>query len=92
MFEAMAMGLPILLSVPDGEAYEILAGHKAGLWVPPENPDALAEACLKLLEDKSLREHLAQNSLAAAPYHSRSVQAEEMIAVFDKALNGTRNP
>ena len=92
IFEAMAMGLPILLCVPDGEACEILSSHQAGLWVQPENPAALAEACLKLLEDKSLREHLAQNSLAAAPYHSRSVQAEEMIAVFDKALDGTNAP
>ena len=92
MFEAMAMGLPILLSVPDGEAREILDGHQAGLWVPPENPETLAEVCVKLSEDKSLREHLAQNSLAAAPEHSRSVQAEEMIAVFENALTGKRQP
>ena len=92
MFEAMAMGLPILLSVPDGEARGILDGHQAGLWVPPENPEALAEAAKKLLKDKSLREHLAQKSLAAAPEHSRSAQAEEMIAVFEKALMGKRQP
>ncbi len=90
IFEAMAMGLPILLSVPDGEAREILDGHEAGLWVLPENPAALAEASVKLFEDKSLRERLAQNSLAAAPKHSRAVQAEEMIAVFDKAIAGKR--
>ncbi|MBT5938780.1 MAG: glycosyltransferase family 4 protein [Rhodospirillaceae bacterium] len=92
MFEAMAMGLPILLSVPEGEARRILDGHQAGLWVPPENPEALAEAAKKLLKDKSLREHLAQKSLAAAPEHSRSAQAEEMIAVFEKALMGKRQP
>ena len=86
----MAMGLPILLCMPDGEAREILNGHQAGLWVPPENPEALAEACIKLSEDKSLRDQLAQNSLAAAPHHSRSVQADEMIAVFDKAVMGLR--
>ena len=90
MFEAMAMGLPILLAVPDGEAREILGSHQAGLWVPPENPDALSTAVKKLFEDTSLREHLAQSSLAAAPHHSRAVQAEEMIAVFDKALIGKR--
>ncbi|MBT3916235.1 MAG: hypothetical protein HOF23_07655, partial [Rhodospirillaceae bacterium] len=56
------------------------------------NPEALAEAAKKLLKDKSLREHLAQKSLAAAPEHSRSAQAEEMIAVFEKALMGKRQP
>ncbi len=86
IFEAMAMGLPILLAVPDGEAREILDRHTAGIWVPPGNPDNLAETILKISSDENLREQLTINSLAAAPCHSRTVQADEMIAVFEKAL------
>ena len=86
IFEAMAMGLPILLSVPDGEAREILDSHEAGLWVPPEVPAVLAEAVQKLALDTELLKRLATNSLLAAPGHSRSAQADEMIAVFEKAL------
>jgi colanic acid biosynthesis glycosyl transferase WcaI len=86
MFEAMAMGLPILLAVPDGEARGILDGHAAGVWVPPGDPDALANAAEKISKDQGLYHHLATNSLAAAPKHSRAVQADEMIAVFEKAL------
>ncbi|MBT3917511.1 MAG: glycosyltransferase family 4 protein [Rhodospirillaceae bacterium] len=86
MFEAMAMGLPILLSVPDGEALEILDSHEAGLWVPPEDPAALAEAVQNLAQDTDLLKRLSANSLAAAPKHSRSVQADKMITVFEKAL------
>ena len=44
IFEAMAMGLPIVIAAPDGEATEIVAGEKAGIVVPPENPPALTEA------------------------------------------------
>lgn len=87
IFEAMAMGLPILLAVPAGEAKEILDGHKAGLWTPPENPVALAEAVKKLYLEPELIKTLAAASLAAAPSHSRTKQAEEMIAVFDCAIN-----
>ena len=86
IFEAMAMGLPILLSVPDGEAREIVDGHQAGLWVPPENPESLADAVKNLCDDPNLKDQFAANALAAAPDHSRSVQANEMIAVFEKAL------
>ena len=36
MFEAMAMGLPLLLASPDGEARRILEADGAGIWVPAE--------------------------------------------------------
>jgi glycosyltransferase involved in cell wall biosynthesis len=75
-----------LLSVPDGEAREIVDGHQAGLWVPPENPEALADAVKNLCDDPNIKDQFAANALAAAPEHSRSVQAREMIEVFEKAL------
>jgi colanic acid biosynthesis glycosyl transferase WcaI len=86
IFEAMAMGLPILLAVPDGEARGIVEGHAAGIWVPPENPEALAQAVQKLSVDTDLYLSLKTSSLSAAPRHSRAVQADEMIAVFNRAL------
>jgi colanic acid biosynthesis glycosyl transferase WcaI len=86
IFEAMAMGLPILLAAPDGEARGIVEGHAAGIWVPPENPEALAEAVQKLSTNTDLYLRLKTSSLSAAPHHSRAVQADEMIAVFNKAL------
>src|SRR6185437_7866433 len=42
MFEAMAVGLPILLVAPAGEARCILEESGAGLWVPAGDPAALA--------------------------------------------------
>ena len=54
----------------------------------PDNlpPEALAENIETLSIDKTLRDKLSVNSLAAAPKHSRVVQANEMIEVFAKAL------
>ena len=88
MFEAMAMGLPILLAVPDGEARYILEKDGAGVWVPPENSHALAQAIKSLWNDTAHYQALAAASLAAAPRHSREQQAREMINVLELAANG----
>ncbi|GAB6052617.1 glycosyltransferase family 4 protein [Magnetospira thiophila] len=87
MFEAMGMGLPILMALPRGEASEILEADGAGLWVAPENPQALADACRKLA-DPAFRRVLAARSLAAAPLHTREKQAEEMLTVLEAAAAG----
>jgi glycosyltransferase involved in cell wall biosynthesis len=86
IFEAMAMGLPILLAIPDGEARKIIDRHAAGVWVPPGDAQALAGAVQRLSSDTELCAQLAANSLATAPHYSRTVQAEKMVTVFEKAL------
>lgn len=84
IFEAMAMGLPILLASPEGEASDIVREDKAGLWVPAGDPAALAAAILRLRDDGALLGELSAASLKAAPLHSRERQAEEMIAVLNE--------
>jgi glycosyltransferase involved in cell wall biosynthesis len=86
IFEAMAMGLPILLACPAGEASELIERYSAGLWVPPGDPDALAKAVMQLARTPDECKRMAAAALAAAPHHSRETQAREMLAVFQKAL------
>lgn len=88
MFEAMAMGLPILLAAPQGSASDILLADDAGLHVPAEDPESLAKAVMSLRDDETLRNRLAQRALAAAPGHSRETQAQKMMAVLDLAAAG----
>ena len=88
IFEAMGMGLPILLAAPKGEASEIIEREGAGLCVPSNDPSALADAILLLREDRRLRSHLAAQSRAAASNHSRERQASEFMAVLRKAAGG----
>ena len=88
MFEAMGMGLPLMVASPDGEASRILAADQAGIWVPAEDPDALAEATMKLFEDDTLRRAYGERSLAAAPLHTRERQAQRMIGVLELAAQG----
>jgi putative colanic acid biosynthesis glycosyltransferase WcaI len=87
-FEAMAMGLPVLLATPSGEASRILAEDKAGLHVAPEDPAALADAVMRLARDDALRAELAAAALATAPRHTRLRQAQEMLQTLEIVAAG----
>ena len=87
MFEAMGMGLPILLAVPRGEASHLIHGN-GGIWVPPEDPVALADAIRSLHTQAGARARLSSESLAAAPAHSRETQARDMLRVLEIAAAG----
>jgi glycosyltransferase involved in cell wall biosynthesis len=89
IFEAMAMGKPILLAAPDGEASRIVKWENNGLYVPAQRPEELAAAVLFLKENPSFTEELSRRSLAAAPKYSRERQASEMLAVLESAFQGS---
>lgn len=86
MFEAMAMGLPVLIAAPEGVASQILLGDKAGIHVPAQDPAALAGATVCMADDKEALKTMAANSLAAAASYSREYQARHMAAVLECAI------
>ncbi len=88
MFEAMAMGLPIVLAAPDGEASRILAADGAGVHVTAEDPAALADAVRDLADDTDRRRALGQHALHAAQRHTRERQAEDMLRTLQLAADG----
>jgi glycosyltransferase involved in cell wall biosynthesis len=87
-FEAMAMGIPVLLATPPGEASRILAEDEAGLHVAPEDPQALADAVTRLAADDDLLKQYSLGALAAAPRHTRFRQAQEMLQTLEIAAAG----
>ena len=78
--EAMACGTPVLAantsSIPE------VVGN-AGLLVDPREPDALAEAILRLLSDEPLRKELVARGLARAAGFSWERTARQILAVVD---------
>lgn len=88
IFEAMAMGLPILLVLPDGEAAAMIRETGAGIIVPPGKPELLATAVTELYNQPRRLDALRHASSEAAPNFSRKRQAEKMLAVFQAALEG----
>jgi glycosyltransferase involved in cell wall biosynthesis len=87
MFEAMGMGVPLLLSVPFGEATAIVDEAGAGVCVKPENPEALASKIRELVDSPEDVERFAKASYKAATYYSREVQAQKMETVFQRAVS-----
>jgi colanic acid biosynthesis glycosyl transferase WcaI len=92
IFEAMAMGLPLLAAIPKGEASKIIAQENAGVIVPPGDPPALVEAVRRFRDDRQARQIIAKCSLAAAPRYSRERQAEKMLDVLDAVVYGKLPP
>ena len=91
IFEAMAMGLPLLASIPNGEAAKIIEREKAGIVVPPGDAVALSAAVVKMRDEPDTLRSFAARSLDAAPAYSREQQAENMIRVLESVVR-RRNP
>ncbi len=88
IFEAMASGVAILLSAPEGEASRIVLGEGVGLHVPAGDPEALARAVRELKNDGEKRKTLGLAGLAAAAGHDRETQARHMLGVLAMAAAG----
>lgn len=87
IFEAMAMGLPIVLAAPTGEASAIVARNGAGVVVPPEDPAALAATIRDLHDDDASRARYAESSARAAPLYTRQEQARRVMEVLVAAAS-----
>lgn len=57
LFEYMACGVPVVASAL-GQIPEVVVDGETGLLYPPEDRDALAQACDRLLSDPDLRQRL----------------------------------
>jgi rhamnosyl/mannosyltransferase len=87
--EAMACGKPVVCSdLPTGVRFVNQHGV-TGLLVPPGNPEALAEALNRLLDDPGLRDRMGR---AARERVEREFRAERMISstleVYREVLAG----
>lgn len=81
IFEAAAIGLPILLGV-DGQAREIVEAYEAGLYYEPENEEQFLEAVQSLADDANRREQHIVGGARLAQRYDRKKLAEEMHALF----------
>ena len=84
IFECMGMGIPVLMSLPEGEATAIVRDSGCGVCVPPENPEAMAAAIEDLSADREKRDRLAAAASAAAPGYSRDELAVSMLGVLQR--------
>ena len=60
MLEFMSCARPVILGV-DGHARKVMEQANAGIFIPPEDPVALADAVVRLAANPALRESLGHN-------------------------------
>ena len=82
----MGMGIPIVVSMPAGEATEIIREARAGVIVKPEDPAELAAAVAALFDDPSKRKRLSQQASVAAQLYSRESMAYKMLDSFHNLI------
>lgn len=84
MLEAMSHRLPVLVT-PVGGIPDIVCHGKNGLLVCPGDPQALAEALLKLIESPALRETLAENAYrSVVPAFTPEVTCRQIADVYTR--------
>ncbi|HEX7365425.1 MAG TPA: glycosyltransferase family 4 protein [Dehalococcoidia bacterium] len=85
LLEAMACGKPVVATNIDGYA-SVLADGEEGLLVPPRDEDALAEALLKLVQNKSLRSSMGGKGLTKAEKYSWPNITRQVVNYYNLLL------
>jgi glycosyltransferase involved in cell wall biosynthesis len=91
IFECMATGTPMVLSLPEGEATRLARHWECGVAVEPENPDGLADMIRALADNPDWREEMGDAARNAAGSFSRTNQAKRMRQSLTLACGVTDN-
>ena len=79
MIEAMAMGIPVILYAPDGEARRFLSRSRSGWFVPAGDQIGLGRLLLELEANRQLVLHERHNTVEFAKKFTRERQAQELL-------------
>ena len=89
LLEAMACGTPVIATNCHWGPAELLKDGEAGMLVPPGDPELLADAVLKMLEDpEKAGEYADKASMAIQDYDIKNV-ADIFIEMVDRVLRIT---
>jgi glycosyltransferase involved in cell wall biosynthesis len=87
-YEANGCGTPVVTTTGFGSEYAIHDGEN-GLLVPPENPEAVAQALEHLFANKERYEHMREKALAAAQAHTWGNIAHILEAFYHRVISAT---
>ena len=88
IFECMGMGIPMIMSLPEGEATAIINNTQTGVTIPPEQPTVLAETILSLKNNPEKLNSMKANCLHSAPLFERKKQAMRMLKILESVAEG----
>ena len=83
--EAFCMGLPTI-ATNVGYTSKILRDHIDALLIPPDDPESLADAILRLMNDQELRERLSKNALKWREKFDIATTITEILKLYGTIL------
>ncbi|MEO6811416.1 MAG: glycosyltransferase [Isosphaeraceae bacterium] len=88
--EAMASGCPVInTAIPHSGVSWVSLHDQTGLTIPVDDPDALAAAANRLLDEPGLRDRLAAGGRARATSEfDHRVLAKRSLAIYRRVLDG----
>jgi glycosyltransferase involved in cell wall biosynthesis len=92
LVEALAYQRPVVASAVGG-IVDVIIHEKTGLLVPEKDPSALAEAVLRVLEDKSLAQRLGNQGLEhVKQFFDWQRIADQTYETWQKTISGESDP
>lgn len=85
LLEAMASGVAVVSTNVGGVPF-LVEHDKTALLVPPQNPQAMAQALLRVLDDEALRHRLVRAGLLQVQRHTWAQIAPRLAAAYRSAL------
>lgn len=86
IFEACGAGRGMLVVQPQGEAVSLVLENGIGEWVPPGEPEALAERVRGISRDRVLLDKYMSSAKQAAAQFSRASQADRMLTLLSRLV------
>ena len=83
ILEAIALGKPVISTDHKHGANEIIEDQKSGLLVPVGSPESMAEAIIKILDNKQLRQNLEEE----AKKRSHNFSIDKMISRYERLFD-----
>ncbi|MEE3461724.1 MAG: glycosyltransferase [Lachnospiraceae bacterium] len=89
LMEAMALGLLcVVTDCPSGGPAKLIRDHENGLLVQNDNPEELADAIIKLLENPGLADSLGENARKITEKYSVEEICTEWRTYICRVVNG----
>jgi glycosyltransferase involved in cell wall biosynthesis len=85
----MSQRLPVVVT-PVGGARALVSDGQTGLMVPPRDPQALANALLRLLDDPGMRMRLAEAAFERVRGMTWAATAQQTVDAYTAALQRAR--
>jgi phosphatidylinositol alpha-mannosyltransferase len=89
LLEAMAAGVPVVATDIPGYN-EVVEDGVQGFLVPPEDPEALAEALLRLLRDPALRARMSAAGRQRARQYDWDEIARRVVEFYEEVRERVR--